>query len=90
MKINRKKVMGLIDTSNGKIFTAIFIKKNGDVRRIICRASVSKGVTGKGMSYDPRSKGLVPVFDMKEQSFKMININTMSNINVGGVRYDVI
>jgi len=90
MKINRENVMGLIDTSKGKIFTAIFIKKNGDVRRMICRTSVSKGVTGKGMSYDPKSRGLVPVFDMKEQSFKMININTMSNINVGGVRYDVI
>ena len=90
MNIDRDKVMELIDNNSGKIFTAIFIKKNGDVRKMICRTSVSKGVTGKGMSYDPKSRGLVCVYDMQGQSFKMINIKTMSNINIGGIKYNVV
>ena len=90
MKIDRDKVMGLIDSNKGKIFTTIFIKKNGDVRKMICRTSVSKGVTGKGMAYSPKNRGLRIVYDMRERAFKMINIETMSNINIGGIKYDVV
>ena len=37
----------LVDT-NGKIFTAHFIKKNGEIRVINCRLNVTKHIKGTG------------------------------------------
>ena len=90
MKIKRDKVMGLMDSSNGRICTAVFIKKDGTPRKMVCRTAVSKGVTGKGMAYNPRLKGLLPVYDMQDKAFKMINTKTTKSIRLGGVYYDVV
>jgi hypothetical protein len=73
-------------TKGGKIFSATFEKKDGTIRTINCRRAVKKGVTGtgKGMSFDPASKGLMVVYDMQKQSFKMINLNTLIEAKVNG------
>lgn len=79
------KVQNLIEaTKGGKIFSATFEKKDGTIRTINCRRAVKKGVTGKGMSFDPASKGLMVVYDMQKQSFKMINLNTLIEAKVNG------
>ena len=36
------------------------------------------------MSFDPASKGLMVVYDMQKQSFKMINLNTLIEAKVNG------
>ena len=54
----------LMENSNGKIFRVSFTKKDGSERRMVCRTGVSQYVTGEGLKYDPRSRGLLPVFDM--------------------------
>ena len=72
------------NTSDGKIFSATFVKKDGTLRTMNCRRGVSKGVSGKGMSFDPLSKGLLTVFDMQKKSFRMINLNTLIEAKVNG------
>ena len=72
------------NTNNGKIFSATFEKKDGTIRTINCRRAVKKGVKGVGMSFDPASKGLMVVYDMQKQSFKMINLNTLIEAKVNG------
>ena len=53
--------------SKGQIFTAIFVKRgNGELRVMNCRKGVKKYVNGTGMSYDAKSKGLLPVFDVQK------------------------
>ena len=81
-------VTGIINKSNGKIFKAVFLKKNGDVRHMLCRTNVKKGILGKGMSYNPIKKGLLPVYDMEKNGFRMININKIICLKVNGVNYD--
>lgn len=82
---------------SGKIFTAEFIKKDGSIRKINCRTSVQKYTNGVGMSYNPISKGLIPVFDVqlakglqeneRNKAFRMINTNTLISITIGGKKY---
>lgn len=72
------------NTSNGKIFSATFIKKDGTLRTINCRRGVSKGVKGVGMSFDPLSRGLLTVFDMQKKGFRMINLDTLIEAKVNG------
>lgn len=69
---------------NNKIFTATFVKKDGSVRVMNCRRGVTKGVKGVGMSYDPYEKNLLPVYDMQKGAFRMININTITELKGNG------
>lgn len=64
----------LDETKNGKIFFVEFLKKDGSVRRMTARRSVTKGVTGKGMAYSPLGKGLLTVYDMDKGEFRQINL----------------
>ena len=83
-----KKILDIINKSEGKIFSAIFLKKDGTVRHMKCRLNVSKGVNGKGMSYNPIEKGLLPVYDMDKNAFRMINMKTIMSLKVNGETYE--
>ncbi len=81
----------LIDCINdGHIFFVEFTKKDGSTRRMTCRKGVSKGVTGKGMSYRPLGKGLLNVFDMDKQEYRMINLLELTKFTVNKKKYLVI
>jgi hypothetical protein len=72
-----KKVITLL---GDKIFTVTFVKKDGSIRVMNARRGVKKGVKGVGMSYDPFSKNLIPVYDMQKEAFRMINAETILEI----------
>ncbi len=72
----------LIQKTQGKIFTAVFVKKDGTTRKMNCRLGVSKHVTGKGMAYDPANRGLVTVFDMQAKEYRMINLSTLTALQI--------
>ena len=82
-----KKV--LFDLNDGTIFTAIYIKKNGERRSMNCRKGVKKGITGAGHSYDPRAYNLICVYDMQKQDYRMININTLETLKLHGFEYKI-
>ena len=65
-------------------FSVHFIKKNGDLRKMVARLGVSKGVTGKGLAFDPTAKGLLTVFDVQKQAFRMIRIATIQHLQIKG------
>lgn len=81
----------LMDGANtGKIFFVEFIKKDGSIRRMTARRSVTKGVTGKGMAYRPLGKGLLTVFDMDNKEFRMVNLLKVTKFSVNGEKYLVV
>ena len=47
--IDRDTARKYIYKTNGKFFSAVFIKKNGEKRLMNCRTKVKKGVTGIGL-----------------------------------------
>jgi hypothetical protein len=68
------------ETKNGKVFSAIFIKKDGSERKMVARTGVSKGVTGAGRKFDPADQNLLSVYDMQKRAFRFININTLKEL----------
>ena len=68
----------------GAIFSVTFIKKDGSERKMVCRKGVKKGVTGKGLSYDPDSRNNVIVYDMQKKAFRTINLDTIIDVNANG------
>ena len=81
-RISKHKAIKALYNSAGKIFYAEFIKKDGSLRRMTARLGVRKGVTGKGMRYDPAAYGLLPVYDMDKAQWRMINLNTLKRLHL--------
>ena len=72
----------------GRFFKAVFIKKtNGEIREMVCRFGVKKHVNGKGLRFDPLSKGCLPVWDTEKNAYRMINLNTLMLIHYAGKSY---
>jgi len=75
----------MIET-DGKIFSVKFIKKDGSLRKMICRLGVKKNLTGEGLKFDPIKKRLLPVFDMRKNDYRMINLAGIKSIKAQGVK----
>ena len=75
------------EITSGKIFTAQFIKKDGTRRLMNCRTNVKKFTNGKGLSFDPIAKNLLPVYDLKVKDYRFINLSTLISVKIGGKEY---
>ena len=51
---------------------------------MVARLNVKKGVNGNGMAYDPIAKCLLPVWDMQKNAFRMINMKTVTKLQIKG------
>jgi hypothetical protein len=87
--INRDQVEQLIKDTKGKFFTVTFIKKDGTTRVMNARLGVKAYLKGGDLPYDAASKGLIPVFDIPKRAYRMININTISDLKIGNNEYKV-
>ena len=79
-----KETLAEIQTAQNTIFSVTFIKKDGTVRTMVARLHVKKGLNGKGMAYNPVEKGLLPVWDMQKNGFRMINLKTVTELKIKG------
>ena len=78
-----EKAKKVIDSTKGRIFTAVFIKKNGEKRTINCRTGVRKFTKG-GVSTSGHIPELVVVFDIQKQQYRNINLESIIEIRFGG------
>lgn len=86
--INRTKAKELINLSNGRIFSAVFVKKDNTHRLINARLGKHyKSKTGKEAHYKPKEFNLLPVYDMKIKAFRMINFNTLLTLSINNNKY---
>jgi hypothetical protein len=74
------KVENVIELLGDKIFTVTFIKKDGTVRVLNGRRKVTKHLKGGELAYDPIERGLIPVYDLKSEGYRMINSQTVTEI----------
>lgn len=85
----KDKLAQMIDNTNGKIFSVVFIKKDGSIRKMRCRTGVYKYLKGGELKFSPQSKGLKVVYCLDKKSYRMINLNTISMIRIQGKEYRV-
>ena len=87
--IDKDTAKQYIYKTNGKIFSAVFTKKNGEKRQMVCRQGVAKYVKGIGLRFKPEERDLIGVFDMHKVAYRFINVNTLEQIKVGGITYTI-
>ncbi len=80
----RRAAEFLQNETDGRIFTAFFRKKDGEMREMNCRRGVKAHLSGGELPYDPRAKLLLPVFDMQKEEYRMVNLKTLVSFNIGG------
>jgi len=87
--INKEEAKKLIHVTNGKIFSSTFVKKNGEHRLLTGRLKVTKGLkeNAKKRPYDPSKYNLICVYDMMAEGYRMLNINTLTKLNINANKY---
>ena len=90
-KISRKDILRLLEENRNPntIFSVVFLKKNGEIRRMNCMLGVKKHLKGGKLKFSPLERGYLVVLDTKKKAYRMINLNTISNITSKGVEYYV-
>ena len=89
-EISKEEAKDLIKATNGKFFTVTFIKKDGSSRTMNARLGVKVYLRGGQLAYDAEEKGLIPVYDVKTKGYRMVNVNTITNLKIGKNEYTVI
>ena len=87
--INKEHAKELIHNTNGKIFSSVFTKKNGDLRIMTGRLKVTKYLNdnARPRPYDPNKYNLICLFDMINKGYRMLNINTLKQITINKTKY---
>ena len=80
--ITKDKAAEMLQETNGKFFTAIFIKKDGSSRTINARLKVKKHLTGGSLKYEPSNYSLLPCYDLKAEGYRMVNLKTLKQIKI--------
>jgi len=87
--IDRDTAKQYIYKTNGKIFSAVFTKKDGEKRNMVCRRGVAKYVKGVGLKFKPEERDLIGVFDMHKKAYRFINTKTLTKLKTKGTTYRV-
>ena len=87
--ITRDEAISMIKNSKGAFFTVVFNKKNGMERTMNARLGVKKYLRGGSLPYNPEAKGVIPVYDLKKNAYRMINKNTIKSLKIGNNFYNV-
>ena len=74
--------------SNGKIFSVTFRKVNGDIRKMICRTGVKKGLKG-APRYNAIDKNILNVYDVKANGFRCFKCENIISMKIQGNVYEV-
>lgn len=87
--VHRTKLESLIRQNKNKIFSCLFLKKDGTFRAMNCRLGVKKGIKGTGKPIHNESNSYMTVYDMIKKNYRIINLDTMQLLEMGGKLYHV-
>lgn len=89
MQIKREELADFISQTHGRIFTAVFVKKDGTTRTMNCRKGVTAYLAGGENKAARDHKNLNIVFDMQARAYRMINLDTTILIKFKKEVYEV-
>jgi hypothetical protein len=90
-EVTRRDAANLIRASKGKIFTVVFTKRGDGSERVLNgRLGVKRYLKGGSLPFDPFEKGLIPVYDIQKKDYRMIPIDSMKYLKIGGQLYKTI
>ena len=83
---SRDSVYNLIKSTNGKIFSVTFLKKDNTLREMVCRLGVTKHLQG-GEDNKAHLPQYINVFEMASEKYKTVTLDTVKSVKVDGKTY---
>lgn len=81
----------LLDSANGRIFSATFLKKDGSVREIVAKkwieSAFSQGSANAGKNPVAHKSEYYTCAELSSGSFKNLNLNTLISAKIDGNVY---
>lgn len=75
----------------GRIFNVRFLKRTtGEVREMLCRAGVKKHLKGGDAAYNFSDKGLMPVYDLLNEGYRSIPLDSLTHVMMQGEWHQVV
>ena len=88
-EIKREDILNLLKGNNNLIFSVVFLKKSGELRTMNCMLGVKKYLKGGKLTYNPKERNNLIVFDMQKKDYRTVNLDTLMTINMKGEDYYV-
>lgn len=79
----------LIAQSEGKIFSVEFIKKDGTLRKMRARLGVTAPLKG-GENSVAHLPNYTTAFDMDKENYRNINLDTIQQLSVNGLKIKIV
>ena len=76
-----RNLVKVIENSNGKILTVVFVKKDGSERVLNGRIGVKKYLAGGKKT---TGEEYITIFDLKNGGYRSVNKNTVKEVRFGG------
>lgn len=83
--MNTQNIAELIKSTKGKFFSVKFVRRDGSVRKMTARLGVRKGITGKGLAFNPVERDLMVVWATDKKNYRFINLKTITTLKVNGI-----
>lgn len=77
--MNKEQVKKLV---GNQFFSAVFVKRNGEIRKMVARLGVKKYLKGGVKKYD--YDHLMTVYDVKNKGYRTINLDTLMTLKAKG------
>lgn len=71
-----------------RIFYCEFTKKDGTLRKMICRLGVKKHLKGGELTYNPADFNNLIVFDMAKKEYRTVPFDRLRNIRYNGTEVE--
>lgn len=91
-RIGKTKAADMVLASNGRMFTAIYIKKGGKERSLTGRLGVTKYLSNSPKKRATPSRanlGYVSVYDMLKKDYVTLNLQTITGLKINGETYRI-
>lgn len=71
-------------SAGGRWFSVEFIKRDGSLRKMVCRSGVTSHLKGGKLAYDPEKYNLMTVFDAQKRDYRMVPTDPSLVVRVTG------
>jgi hypothetical protein len=80
-------VTEIINNTKGKFFRITYKRKDGTIKTMTARLGVSKDIKGTGLRYRPEDHGLLCVWSVDDNGYRMINLDAVSSLTCNSKEY---
>jgi len=90
-KVSSSCLADFLESTNGKIFRVVFSRRSdGRQREMVCRIGVKAHQTGGTLKFNPISRGLFSVYDVRKRAYRFIPLENVICVKFAKTNYRVV